>query len=400
MVARRAAPRRRRRWSYVVSALLLGLVGMFAAGEFTLRAFWPPPAAFAAFPRTGMFVAAADGGVAPLPGYRGTLQIGDSVAAAEVELDALGMRGSLARQPAAGERRVLVVGDSLVFGHGVAAAEALPARLEQFLRERGIRGAAGNGGVPGGGVSHAVAHMARLDVPFAADAFVVCGSLGTDAGDDLGPERTAYADLLLSGPIARLVRTSWRARLALRSHAAAWLESWVWANHPDWSPFAQAMAEPELAARVAGMPSAGRGHAGLFLDVIDERAAWTAGASPVVPRLLEALRTSLQRGKEIAKDRPMWFVLLPTLWHVDEALRVAKLKELEFDPVGYERGLAQRRWMQIGKGLGVTVLDSTPILAAEADHVGLFLADGVHLSGHGHDVLARWLAAEMVGRLR
>ncbi|MBX3461792.1 MAG: hypothetical protein KF830_01360 [Planctomycetes bacterium] len=400
MTAPAAPARRRRRWSFVLVALLLGLVGAALLAELAFRCFWTLPPGFAEFQQAGMYVATPDQDTALRPGYRGTLRIGDSDVTTAVAIDSLGLRGVDPGPRRPGERRLLVVGDSLVFGYGVEAGQALPARLEQELRAGGVPVAVGNGGVPGYGSRHAVAHMARLDGPFGADAFVLCGFLGNDAMDDVSPRRTVYAGLLLQGPMARLVHTSWRARLALRSRAALWFETWIFTNRPQWSPLAQLAPDAEDLARTAGFPPDAQQHAGLFLDVADANAAWPAGAPPVIPRVLQALRDSLQRAKGLAGARPLWFVILPTVWQVDEGRRLARLAELGFAPADFRRGLAQERWAAVARELGVRVLDATPVLAAEPDPNGLFIADGGHLSVRGNEVVGRWLAAELAPALR
>ncbi len=392
--------KRRRRWSFVFVALLLGLVLAALVTEGAFRLFWQMPPGFAEFQQAGMYVATADRDTALLPGYRGTLQIGQTEVVTQVAINALGMRGEEIPAKHAGERRVLMVGDSLVFGYGVEAAQALPARLQAELRQRGVDATVGNGGVPSYGTRHAVAHMARLDVPFAADAFVLCGYLGNDAMDDASPERTVYAGQLLQGGMARLVHTSWRTRLALRSRAALWFETWIFTNRREWSPLLQLAPDPAEAELMAGMPDPGKAHAGLFLDVVDDRTSWVQGGPPAIPRVLERLRTSLRRAKQVAADRPLWFLILPTVWQVDEQRRVEQLGKLGFHPADYRRGLAQERWAAVARELGILVLDATPILTAEPDHAGLFIVDGGHFSGRGNEVVGRWLAAEVAAGLR
>lgn len=393
-------PRRRRRWSFVLVALLLGCTLAAVLIEIAFRLFWTLPPGFADFQQAGMYVATPDRDTALQPGYRGTLQIGDTGVVTQVAINALGLRGDEVGDKRAGERRVLMVGDSLVFGYGVEAGQALPARVQDELRRRGLDATVGNGGVPSYGSRHAVAHLARLDAPFAADAFVVCGFLGNDASDDASPERTVYAGLLLQGPMARLVHTSWRTRLALRSRAALWLETWIFTNRREWSPLAQLVPDPAEVERLAGMPQGGQEHAGLFLDAVDERRTFAPGAPPVLPRVLAALRESLQRAKELAGARPLWFVILPTVWQVDADRRAERLRELGFAPDEFPPGLAQQRWAAVARDLGLTVLDATPILAAEPDHAGLFIQDGGHFSMRGNEVVGRWLAGELAARLQ
>lgn len=392
------APRRARmRWPYLLTALLLGSVLAALLVEGAFRLFWTLPPWFQLIEQAGMFAATADGDVALRPGYEGEQTLDGRTTA--IAVDRLGLRVGAAAAPAGG-RRILMVGDSLVFGYGVAGDETLPARTEQALRAAGMPATVGNAGVPGHGSRHAAAQLQRLDGPFGADAFVFCSFLGNDAVDDAITARTVYAGLMLQGPVARLVRTSWRTRLAFRSRAALWFEAWVLNNKPEWSPLHQAPPDPEEQRLTAGLPADGQRHAGLFLDVVDLQTSWVAGAPPPLPPLLAVLQRSLQQAQRAAGTRPLVYVVLPTLWQVDEGRRVAHLQQLGLDPAKYERGLAQQRWRQIAAGLGLPVLDATPILAAEPRPEELFLTDGGHLSVRGNEVVGRWLAAELARLLR
>jgi lysophospholipase L1-like esterase len=397
-------PKQRRRWSFVLTALLLGLVLALVLLEGAFRLFWQLPPWLAEFQQAGMYTAGADGQPVLLPGYRGTLRIGTDGPATQVAIGNLGMRGPDYGPKAAGEKRLLLVGDSLVFGYGVEGDEALPACVERSLEAEGVAVTVGNGGVPGFGSRHYALHLDRLDAPFAPDAFVVCGYLGNDAVDDATLQPTVYAGLMLHGAMAKLVHTSWRARLALRSRAALWLENWIVTNKPEWSPLATAVPDPEELARAAGLPPAlpvNTQLAGLFLDVRDANKTWQEGTPPVIPRLLGYLEQSLQQMQVLAGDRPLVFVILPTEWHVDARSWREQLVAFGFDPKDYEFGLSQQRWREVAERLGIATLDATPVLAAAGVPAKeLFIADRGHLSVRGNEVVGRWLAGELAARLR
>src|SRR5204863_6233144 len=182
-----------------------------------------------------------------------------------------------------------------------------------------------------------------------------------------GGEPIVSGGLRVDGVFAQLVQTSWRMRLALHSRAAAWLETWLWTTGQGSSLLGDVVPDPRELQRTAGLPPEGQRHAGLFLDVVDAATAWQEGAPPVVPRLLARLKESLQRAQELAGKRPLVFVVLPTLWHVDEQQRVEHLRALGFDPKRFFRGIAQHRWLDAAKELDVRALDATPILEAEPD---------------------------------
>ncbi len=54
-----------------------------------------------------------------------------------VEVNSLGLRGPELSAKAAGERRILALGDSLIYGQGVADDQTVPAYLEKLLQDRG-----------------------------------------------------------------------------------------------------------------------------------------------------------------------------------------------------------------------------------------------------------------------
>lgn len=390
-----ARPRRRRRWSFVFVAVLLGLVAALLLTELGFRLFWQIPPQFADFDNAGLYRATDDGDVALQPGYRGTLRIG-AERTTHVAISSLGLRGAELGPKRPGERRILWSGDSLVFGYGVEADEALPACTEAALRAAGVAVVCGNAGVPGYGSKHAALQLARLDVPFGADAFVLCSFLGNDAGDDLGPARTVYNGLMLQDVMARLVQTSWRTRLALRSRAALWFEARILGTKPEWSPLASAPPLPPAhVADLQSLPPESQRHAGLFLDAVDPQRRFTVGAAAPIPRVLDALRDSLERCKQLAGDRPLVYVVLPTVWQVVEAKRTAHLAELALPPAEFQRGLAQQRFTAVARELGIVALDATPILLADPAPAELFLADGGHLSQRGNERLGTWLAGEL-----
>ena len=384
--------RKRRHPALLVTLLLVGCVLAALLSEGAFRLCWSLPPWFAEFQQAGMYVPASDNDVALQPGYRGTLQVD---ALTTVSINALGMRDREFASKQPGERRLLVLGDSMVWGYGVDVEQALPARLEHELRAVGVTVTVGNGGVPGYGSKHVAQHLLRLDAAFAPDAVVVCGCLGNDSLDDLAPERTVYAGLMMQGGFARLVRSSVRARLAFRSRAWLWFESWLVVNRPPSSLLAMVPLDPEESVRMAGLPT-GKTFGGLFLDVQDEAKTWQPGTSAVVPRLLEVLRGSLRSLQQAAGTRPLVFVVLPTSWQVVERRRVEKLQELGFDPIEFDRGLAQRRWLAVAKELGIAAFDATPLLADDADAGAAFISDGGHYKALGNERVAKWLAAELV----
>lgn len=381
-----ASPRRRLHPALRLCAAQVVLVVLVLLGELVARALTVPPAALSRLGAPELWVATADGDIALRPCWTGSSD-GGGADEVPVTTNVLGMRDREFAAKAAGERRLLLLGDEVVFGAGVPAEQALPARLQQALADRGEAWTVGNGGVPRYGSRHAALQFARLDAAFAADAVVWCGNLGDDTCDDLEPERTVYAGWLLRGPQVAAVQASWWARLGCRSALARWIDG-AWADEPLWAPLPEAL--PELGERT---------FAGLFLDVGDGDPSWQ-GRPPRRGRWLEPLRASLRTMRERADRRPLWFVVVPTRWQLGEGERQAALRRLGFRPLDCPRGAGQQRWLAVAAELGVAAVDATPALAAEPDPAALFAADGLQLSALGHAALARWLAGALAASPR
>jgi acyl-CoA thioesterase-1 len=104
---------------------------------------------------------------------------------------------TLAERVAADEPvRVVAFGDSLMAGHGLPAAEAFPARLEDALRKKGIAAEVANAGVSG---DTAAAGLARLDwsVPEGTEAVILAlGANDMLRGIDPEATRRSLAEML------------------------------------------------------------------------------------------------------------------------------------------------------------------------------------------------------------
>lgn len=118
-------------------------------------------------------------------------------------INALGLRGPLPADPKpAHVPRILVVGDSSLFGHGVSDAETYPAQLERALLGRGIRAEVVNGGTPGYSTEQTLRFLDEVGWGLQPDLLLI-GNLWSDNNYDWFQD----ADLLhtvntFSGPLA------------------------------------------------------------------------------------------------------------------------------------------------------------------------------------------------------
>lgn len=79
----------------------------------------------------------------------------------ETHTNSLGLRGPELEDRATGARRIVILGDSMTFGHGVSADQAYPAQLQKIFEDRGARVEVVNAGVKGYGSDHHLKHFEK-----------------------------------------------------------------------------------------------------------------------------------------------------------------------------------------------------------------------------------------------
>jgi hypothetical protein len=161
-----------------------------------------------------------------LPGYEGTDDI-----PFEVTINSQGLRGTkeYAKQPPDGIQRILVFGDSTVFGEEVDDVETIPAYLETRMTAVEVL----NLGVHGYGVGQTALHIERDGFAFEPDRVVVVylsyGFLRDRLPNFFHAKPTFElqegALLIANVPVPEFSREPWLVR---HSYSAAWM--WGWNN--------------------------------------------------------------------------------------------------------------------------------------------------------------------------
>lgn len=384
------SPRRRRLFIAVLGAILLAC--LFAALEIAARLWFPNP-----FEMQGQLLGMIQNGkeessLRPVPGWEGQMEVEGNVL--PVRLNSLGLRGPEIEPRREDELRVLCLGDSFVFGYGVAAKNTFPAVLDSMLEERLERPiVVGNAGVPGYGTREQAFSLIRLKEPFDPDVVVSTIFIGNDFMDDQVVGRYAHDGFLIHGGWATLLRRSFRARLALRSRALMWLELKLIETGSRWA------LEPNAEQPDPGFPTH-RPNLGLFMDVIDENHSWDpASAVPVVPRALAKLEQSLSQIRETAGDAKVLVVIMPGSWHLDDDERLAHLQRVGLDPKDYRLGLTQERIQKVCQTLGLPVVDITTFARELDDPMSLYLEEDLHLNPAGHRFVAELLRDRIAAML-
>jgi lysophospholipase L1-like esterase len=112
----------------------------------------------------------------------------------DVRINALGLRGGeVTTTPAPGRLRILMLGDSLTFGWGVAEPDTVPRRLELLLRDAGIEAEVLNAGVGNTNTSMQVAWYARHGRALDAD-LVILNYFVNDAEPTPGHEPPSWLE--------------------------------------------------------------------------------------------------------------------------------------------------------------------------------------------------------------
>ena len=334
----------------------------------------------------GLFLLGEDGVLRTRPGWRGSHRVGDRTVT--VRMNGLGLRGPEIRVDGDdGAARVLVIGDSFPWGFGVGDDETFPAVLEsQLAGRRGGDVVVGNAGAPGRGTVDQIAIAVDYRATFRPDVVVSCVNLGNDFQDDAVRDTRIFAGSVVTGPTARFVAGSWRARLAATFQLPFFFEQAIDTFLPVWSIdraelMVRTPAERE-AERLLPPPAARRG--GVFLDRIEP----TAELLELGEHFDETLRSLRER---VAPAR-LLVVLIPSLDQVMPADFDRALRSMGFDASEFERGTGCRRLAARCARLGVDCVDLWPLLQQGPRPRARWILHNRHFSVAGHRDVATWLA--------
>ena len=289
------------------------------------------------------------------PGIRTTL--GDI----EIRTNALGLRGPelSPRDPEA--VRVLVLGDSVVFGQGVPEHETFPARLAVELEARGARAEAINAGVQGYDTAAEAALLAHIGPEIAPDVVLAGMSL-----NDYEPPPRYHPIGVLVRQEAGLDEESWLARSEL-----VLLLRWAWAGLRGelWHQRLQRFAEV-----------ASRSGAAVDAAVAAEHARFYARPDP---RALARVRQGLGRLREESRrlGAHLLVAVFPEGWQLAE-------------PAGSRQ--PQDRLLEICRAEAVPCID---LLPAFREAGGTRFLDTQHPNAAGHSLAAALVAPVVAERL-
>jgi hypothetical protein len=260
-----------------------------------------------------------------------------------------------------GEKRIVVLGDSLVFSVQVDAADTFCEKLERQLNARGgpDKWRVINAGVQGYGPVDDWFFFDRIAAAFQPDIVIIAAFVGNDAIEaaDGGPSIEAGRPLKTAEPTARQIRRIVRSSVVLQLARVRY---------------------DQLRARFAtGTP---------------ERplASYLTDPPPIVQRGLEVSRMAFGRIADRARGigAKTAIVLVPARFQTDDT-DYGHLKAAVEQAGGVlDRNSSSRRFHDALLPLGLPILDLQPILFAQPDRQGLFFQRTVHLTPRGHDVVS------------
>jgi lysophospholipase L1-like esterase len=304
--------------------------------------------------------------------------------------DRLGMRGSDPGEKQPGERRVLFLGDSVTYGTGVQEEQTFARRLEPLLAAAlGAKVATGIAASPGFGVRDQAPFLRRVEDGFAPDLVVSCVFVENDLYDDLQLERGVFAGYpVFQASHVRLLRRSWRARLAVRSTLAAALEQFLAEHAPALAlDLGDASLTPKEAALWEGVAA---DQSLLFLEQV--------AATPAIERLVQRSAEGLAAVQAEAAPVPTVVVLIPSYVQYVPGL-FAVLAAARPSEGEHRCGTIQERLLGRAAAIGLPCFDLLPRLRDRADVAELLIPGDFHFTPKGHELvaecLAGWLAAHL-----
>jgi lysophospholipase L1-like esterase len=266
---------------------------------------------------------------------------------------------------AADERRVVILGDSLVMSVQVPLAETFAERLEAHLAsaDPAHRWRVINAGVQGYGPVDEWFFFDRVAASFEPDIVLIVAFVGNDAIEaaDHAAAFEANQPVIATETSAARART-WLRRLVRSSLVLQ---------------YARVRVDQLRAKLATGVP---------------ERplATYLTEPPPEVARGLDVSRRVYERiaARAASAGAATGIVLMPARFQTDDPDHGRLAEAVRVAGGVLDRQAASRRFAEAIAPLGLPSIDVQPVLAAQPDRIGLFFRHNVHLTPRGHAVVA------------
>ena len=294
----------------------------------------------------------------------------------DIAINAAGVRDREIGPRAPGERRVLVLGDSLVMAVQVPDWETLTARLERFLNEDAVPPATFrviNAGVQGYGPVEEYLFYRDVAARLQPDVVILALYAGNDAVEAAASgHRLAERDMGRPADDRVGAFTQWRRRVIRRSMVLQIVRLRV---TTALDRFGWRRPEVDLPLR-----------------------AYLPEAPPEITRGLKVMTDAVSRLDALTRSQGARLVvlLLPARFQVDDD-DYGRLRE-GVARLGYtlERDRATERFRLALQASGVPVLDVLPVLREAAGGREVFMRSTAHFTPFGHETIARAIHRELV----
>lgn len=362
------------------SSLALALmIGLFEIG---LRIGWTPPAdkITRTFEFKKYLVSDPEVGYIPRPNTLVEYPYWE----AAFKTNSRGLRGgevALARQP--GHRRVVVLGDSFAWGHGISENNAFPEYLEQALTDCEVI----NLGVPGFDLPDSLAYYKRLGAAYQPDV-VLLALCQNDVRDHKADQRRRdlVASLLQNGaeknssvPALRRIKK----RLCQHSYVFSLIRNTINTR----KPLARAAVRIGLKEKLAGF------------EMLDDN------LRPALVHYPETMQTAIAQLKlDILKIESVvraqggrfLLVLIPALQAVDHDAFVRSIAYTHYEVNDFDIDKPYDIIRQFAKSHNISVISPLPSFR-EAFERGrpLYLKGDLHFNEAGHRLFAECITPEL-----
>jgi len=297
----------------------------------------------------------------------------------DIVINSSGVRdGEIGPKPA-GERRIVVLGDSIVLSVQVQAAETFCAQLQQRLNARQTPGGPAyrviNAGVQGYGPVEALSFYEHVASRFEADVVLIAIYVGNDA-----MEAHDSGDAVLPRSAPERAAASTAPATTKPSPWPLWLRRLVRRSMVLQTVRLRTLTLLERYSRVHPIDRA----LTIYLPVLP----------PDMERGLAVTRECVRRIAVVAAGRGArtGVVLVPARFQVDDENYESLEAIVAEGGQKLVRDAATDRFASVLGGLGLPMVDTLPALRAAAGESRVFMRSTAHFTKHGHEVMADALA--------
>jgi hypothetical protein len=297
----------------------------------------------------------------------------------DIAINSSGTRDDEIGPKAPNERRIVVLGDSLVLAVQVQAAETFCARLQALLNanppERGVRYRVINAGIQGYGPVEELTFFDKVARRFEPDVVLVALFVGNDA-----MEASDSGGAILPLPVAAPAGT-----------AASRPDAKSASPFPIWMRRIVRRSMVLQIVRLRGIALLDR--FGQIHPVDRALTLYLPSLPPDMARGLAVTRAAMERiaGLAASGGAKTGIVLLPARFQVDEEDYENLRKVVADSGETLVRDAATDRFKQALAGLPLPMMDALPVLRAPGPATRVFFQDTAHLTVAGHQVLAAGL---------